>query len=50
MSLVESGGWGGNPTLIWQAPVDQVLMVFNYKNFIADYRETEMIMNEVNNG
>lgn len=50
MNLAENGSWGGNPTLIWQAPVDDVMSMYNYKSFIADYRETEMILNEVKNG
>ena len=46
MTVAKKGYWGGNLQLIWQAPVNMVIDVFNYENFIEDYKETEMIINE----
>lgn len=46
MTVAKKGYWGGNLQSIWQAPVNMVIDVFNYENFIEDYKETEMIINE----
>lgn len=50
MSLVKKQYWGGNPELIYRAPTEMVMNVFNYEQFVGEYQETEMILNEVGNG
>lgn len=49
VSLAKKGYWSSNPQLIWDAPTDMVIDMFNYEAFVSDYQETEMMMNEVNN-
>ena len=49
-SLARKGYWGGNPTEIWNAPVEDVINAYNYEAFIVTYQETEMLINEENNG
>lgn len=50
MTLAKKQYWGGNPELIYKAPTEIVMNALNYEQFTGEYQETEMLINEVNNG
>lgn len=44
--LAFEGGWGGNPELIWRAPVNRVLEAYYYKTFQREYESTFYELNK----
>lgn len=44
-ALAKSGWYGGNPTLIYNAPIDEVILAYQYEIMTRDYEITDIIMN-----
>jgi hypothetical protein len=46
MSVCKSGWYGGNPSLAYQAPIDEVFNAFHFDNACKDYEHTYYELNK----
>ena len=43
-ALAQAGWYGGNPTLIYNSPIDDVLMAYQYEIMVKQYKMTDYLM------
>lgn len=46
LKVAKAGYYGGNPAFVRQAPIDDVISILDYENFLGEYEFTEFKMNE----
>jgi hypothetical protein len=44
--LARAGYWGGDPGAIKRAPLDEVLAVADYEDFVGDYEKADWEMQQ----
>ena len=47
-SLAKAQWYGGNPTLIYNAPIDEVILAYQYEVMARDYEITDIAMSTEN--
>lgn len=45
-ALAKQGFYAGNPTLIWEAPVNEVIDCYNFNIFTQEYANAEFELNK----